>query len=83
MSAGAEEDLSQFLKFMPSWGDFPPTFHVPTNILNNPHHATVIPKAPKIHQKHYNSEKIRDMENFLSFWVQEMMNRNDSTHIIH
>lgn len=32
MSAG-EGHVSQFLKFKPSFGDFPPTFHVPTNIL--------------------------------------------------
>ena len=40
MSAGAG-DLSQSFKFKPSWGDFPPTFHVPTNILSNPNYATV------------------------------------------
>ena len=40
MSAGAG-DLSQSFKFKPSWGDFPPTFHVPTNILTNANYATV------------------------------------------
>lgn len=32
MSAG-DGDVSQLLKSKPSFGDFPPTFHVPTNIL--------------------------------------------------
>lgn len=41
MSAG-EGHVSQFLKFKPSFGDFPPTFHVPTNILHTKPHPQIL-----------------------------------------